>query len=128
MDLRPFRHPRFRILWSGSLLSIFASQMTIVLVAKHVYDLTGSSLAVGLVAAAELIPLMLLALVGGAIADAFDRRAPAGNVEAGAVAAVTTTTVSVLTGALACIIGAGVLAALLPGFVRYDARQRSLVP
>jgi MFS family permease len=74
MDLRPFRRPRFRILWSGSLLSIFASQVTIVLVAKHVYDLTGSSLAVGLVAAAELIPLMVLALVGGAIADAFDRR------------------------------------------------------
>src|SRR5947209_16191376 len=74
MDLRPFRHPRFRVLWAGSLFSVFASQVTIVLVAKHVYDLTGSSLAVGLVAAAELIPLMVLALVGGAIADAFDRR------------------------------------------------------
>jgi MFS family permease len=74
MDLRPLRHPRFRVLWAGSLFSVFASQVTIVLVAKHVYDLTGSSLAVGLVAAVELVPLMVLALVGGAIADAFDRR------------------------------------------------------
>ena len=85
MDLRPLRRPRFRILWSGSLLSIFASQVTIVLVAKHVYDLTGSSLAVGLVAAAELIPLMVLALVGGAIADAFDRRRVVLAAEAGQV-------------------------------------------
>ncbi len=56
------------------MFSTFAGQVTIVLVAKHVYDITGSSLAVGLVAAVELIPLMVLALVGGAIADAFDRR------------------------------------------------------
>src|ERR1700754_566643 len=74
MDLRPFRPRRFRVLWAGSVFSVFASQVTIVLVAKHVYDLTGSSLAVGLVAAVELIPLMVLALVGGAVADAFDRR------------------------------------------------------
>ena len=74
MDTRPLRRPRFRILWAGSLFSVFASQVTIVLVAKHVYDLTGSSLAVGLVAAVELIPLMVLAMVGGAVADAFDRR------------------------------------------------------
>jgi len=46
-----------------------------------------------------------------------------GNVEAGAVAALTTTTISVLTGGLACIVGAGVLAVLLPGFRRYDSRD-----
>src|SRR6516164_5825011 len=74
MDVRPLRRPRYRILWGGSLFSMLASQVTIVLVAKLVFDLTGSSLAVGLIAAAELIPLMVMAMVGGAIADAFDRR------------------------------------------------------
>ena len=85
MDLRPLRRPRFRVLWAGSLFSVFASQVTIVLVAKHVYDLTGSSLAVGLVAAVELVPLMVLAMVGGAIADAFDRRRVVLLAEAGQV-------------------------------------------
>src|SRR4051794_26560944 len=85
MDLRPLRRPRFRILWAGSLFSIFASQVTVVLVAKHVFDVTGSSLAVGLIAAVELIPLMLMALVGGAIADAFDRRRVVLTAEAGQV-------------------------------------------
>ena len=36
--------------------------------------LTGSTLAVGLLAAVEFVPILLLALVGGALADSFDRR------------------------------------------------------
>ena len=66
--------PQFGWLFVGFVASFFGAQITVVAVAKQVYDLTGSSLAVGAVAAAELIPLMVLALIGGAIADAFDRR------------------------------------------------------
>ncbi len=40
----------------------------------QVWELTGSSLAVGLVGAAEIIPVLLLALVGGALADRVDHR------------------------------------------------------
>jgi hypothetical protein len=49
-----------------------------------------------------------------------------GDVEAGLVAAAFTPTVSVVTGGLACIVGMGVLAALVPEFVRYrvDAEGR----
>ena len=47
---------------------------TQVALAVQVYDLTGSTLAVGLLGAAEFMPIVLLALVGGALADAFDRR------------------------------------------------------
>jgi MFS family permease len=47
---------------------------TQVALAVQVYDLTGSTLAVGLLGAAEFVPIVLLALVGGAMADAFDRR------------------------------------------------------
>ncbi len=74
IDLRPLGIPQFRWRFVGFVASFFGAQITVVAVAKQVYDLTGSSLAVGAVAAAELIPLMVLALVGGAIADAFDRR------------------------------------------------------
>lgn len=40
----------------------------------HVYSITGSSLSVGLVGLCELVPLLTLSLVGGAIADTLDRR------------------------------------------------------
>ena len=47
---------------------------TQVALAVQVYDLTDSTLAVGLLGAAEFVPIVALALVGGALADAFDRR------------------------------------------------------
>lgn len=75
IDLSPLRYASFRRLFGGSLFAVLVSQALVVVVANAVYDLTHSSFAVGLIAAAELVPLMLLALVGGAIADAFDRRA-----------------------------------------------------
>lgn len=74
LDLRPLRIRRFRLLWLGASVAALGSKLIVVVVAKQVYDLTGSSLAVGAVAAAELVPLMGVALVGGAVADAFDRR------------------------------------------------------
>jgi MFS family permease len=39
-----------------------------------VYELTGSTVAVGLIGLCELVPLLLLSLLGGTLADAFDRR------------------------------------------------------
>ena len=74
VDLTPLRDARYRRLWAGASIAGLASKLTVVLVAKQVYDLTGSSLAVGAIAAAELVPLIVVALVGGAISDAFDRR------------------------------------------------------
>ncbi len=38
------------------------------------YQLTGSTLAVGLISLTHLVPLVTLTVIGGAIADAFDRR------------------------------------------------------
>jgi MFS family permease len=49
-------------------------QLTIVAVPFQVYELTGSTLAVGLLGAAQLVPLLLVSVVGGALADAVDRR------------------------------------------------------
>ena len=48
--------------------------MTRVAVAVQVYALTGSSFAVGLVGLATAVPLLVLGLAGGSVADAVDRR------------------------------------------------------
>lgn len=64
----------FRWLWTGQSLSSIGSFMTGVAVAIQTYDLTGSSVAVGAISLANLLPTLLLGLFGGSIADAVDRR------------------------------------------------------
>ena len=75
LDLSPLRrHRDFRLLFIGQFVSFFGSMITYVAVPYQVYQLTGSSLVVGLLGTAQLVPLLLFGLVGGAYADAMDRR------------------------------------------------------
>ena len=75
IDLSPMRMSRdFRLLFTGQAISEFGSHITFVAVPFQVYDITGSTLAVGLIALCELIPLLVLPIIGGAIADAVERR------------------------------------------------------
>ena len=75
VDLSPLRRFRsFRRLWLGQLVSQLGSALTTVAVPYQVYRLTGSSFAVGMVSLAQLGPLLVGSLLGGSIADAFDRR------------------------------------------------------
>ena len=74
VDTRPLRYRNFRNLWIGQSISFFGSNITGVAIPYQTYQLTGSTLAVGLIALAELVPLLTLAVVGGTIADAVDRR------------------------------------------------------
>jgi MFS family permease len=75
IDTRPLRTSRpFRWLWTGQMVSYVGSQVVGVAVPYQVYQLTGSTLQVGLVSFVELVPLLTLTLVGGSIADAVDRR------------------------------------------------------
>jgi MFS family permease len=68
------RRRDFRLLVLGQTISEAGSMATFVAVPFQAYQLTGSSLAVGLLGVAEFVPVIVLALVGGALADAFDRR------------------------------------------------------
>jgi MFS family permease len=68
------RRRDFRLLVLGQSVSEAGSMLTFVAVPFQAYELTGSSLAVGLLGAAEFAPILVLALIGGALADAFDRR------------------------------------------------------
>jgi MFS family permease len=75
MDLTPLRRSTpFRWLFAGQTISRVGSMITGVAVPYQVYQLTHSSLQVGLIGAVELVPLVAMALVGGAFADAHDRR------------------------------------------------------
>ncbi|MDQ1585163.1 MAG: hypothetical protein QOJ90_711 [Actinomycetota bacterium] len=75
MDLRPLRTSRdFRLLFAGGAVSFLGSMVTYVAVPYQVYDITGSTAAVGLLGIAELLPLIAFGLWGGALADAVDRR------------------------------------------------------
>jgi MFS family permease len=74
-DVTPLRESRqYRLLYAGELLAFVGSQLTVVAVPLQVYLLTRSSLAVGLVGLAQLGPLLVCSLVGGAVVDAVDRR------------------------------------------------------
>jgi MFS family permease len=75
IDLGPLRrYPAFRRLFVGQTLSAFGSEISAVAAPFQMYDLTHSTLQVGLLSLCELGPLLTLTIAGGAIADAFDRR------------------------------------------------------
>jgi MFS family permease len=75
IDLSPMRESKdFRLLFAGQAVSEFGSHITFVAVPFQVYEMTGNTLAVGLIALCELVPLLVLPILGGAIADAVERR------------------------------------------------------
>jgi len=74
-DLTPLRvSPPFRRLWAGSALATFGMQFTAMAMSLQVHALTNSTLAVGLLGAFALVPLIVLGLYGGALVDRYDRR------------------------------------------------------
>ena len=75
VDTTPLRESRqYRLLYIGQLVSFLGRQLTVVAVPFQVFEMTDSSLAVGLVSLVQLGPLIVCSLVGGSIADAVDRR------------------------------------------------------
>src|SRR3954451_13452711 len=74
-DTTPLReNPDYRRWWLGYSVSFTGTQLTQFAIPYQVYKLTHSSLAVGLVGLVVLVPLVTMGLIGGAIADATDRR------------------------------------------------------
>jgi MFS family permease len=74
IDTTPLRNPHYRRLFWGVAATMLGQQMTLVAVPFQVYALTGSSLLVGVTSIVALVPLIVFGLLGGAIADAMDRR------------------------------------------------------
>lgn len=75
LDISPLKISRdYRLLFFGQLISFFGSMMTFIVVPWQMYELTGSSAMVGYIYLAEFVPMVVLAFVGGALADFFDKR------------------------------------------------------
>jgi MFS family permease len=68
------RHRDFRLLWMGQIVSVTGSQMQSVAINWHVYLLTKSAFALGLVGLFKGVPIVLCSLMGGVVADVMDRR------------------------------------------------------
>ncbi|WP_405390985.1 MFS transporter [Streptomyces sp. NBC_01102] len=74
-DLTPLRtSPDYRRLWFGNTVSWIGQGMTALAVSLQVYDITGSAFSVGLIGLCSFVPLVLLGLYSGAVADTVDRR------------------------------------------------------
>ena len=75
IDISPLRISRdYRLLFFGQLISAFGSAIAFVVLPVQVYQLTGSTLLVGLLSASEFVLILLMAFVGGAYADFVDKR------------------------------------------------------
>jgi MFS family permease len=75
LDISPLKVSRdYRLLFFGQLISFFGSMMTFIVVPWQMYQLTGSSAMVGYIYLAEFVPMVILAFVGGALADYFEKR------------------------------------------------------
>src|SRR5436190_18104338 len=74
LDTRPLAVPPYRRLWLSRAVTVVGSQLTVVAVPFQIYEITGSSAYVGVAGVVGLVPLVLSALWGGAVADAVDRR------------------------------------------------------
>jgi MFS family permease len=75
LDVTPLRASReFRLLWLGEMVSHTGRHITVVALPFQVWELTHSPLAIGIIGLVQVVPLIGFSLIGGAIADAMDRR------------------------------------------------------
>jgi len=75
MDLTPLKVSRdFRLLFFGHSVSNFGDEIVAVAVPFQVFQITGSTLAVGLLGLAALVPVFVFPIIGGTVADAVERR------------------------------------------------------
>src|SRR5437867_2101825 len=100
------RHRNFRLLWTGQIVSVTGSQMQLVAINWHVYLLTHSALALGMVGAFRAGPIIMCSLMGGVVADVVDRR----------VLMMTTQTIMLLCSAILALITFGGLERVWPIF------------
>lgn len=72
--VQPLRQRSFRVVWIGETVSMLGDQFYLVALPWLTLELTGSTLALGLVLMAAAIPRAALMLVGGVVSDRMDPR------------------------------------------------------
>lgn len=68
------RYREFRWLFMAQFISLIGSSMQLAAVNWHVWDMTKDELALGVVGLVRILPIIILSLLGGVVADAVDRR------------------------------------------------------
>jgi MFS family permease len=71
---RALRHRNFRLFWSGALVANIGSWMRTIALSWLVLELTDSAFLLGLVSFAQTVPVLLLSLPAGVVADRLSRR------------------------------------------------------
>lgn len=75
INIKPLvKYRDFRLLYIGQFLSFIGSMVTYVAIPYEVYELTKDNKIVGFVSIAQLIPVILFGIIGGAYADRLNRR------------------------------------------------------
>jgi MFS family permease len=74
VDLTPLKRRDVRLLFGGQYVSAAGSMITMVAIPYQLYELTRSPALVGLLGIAQFVPMLVIALASGAMADAVDRR------------------------------------------------------
>jgi MFS family permease len=75
IDITPLKNNRdYRLLFIGQLISFLGSMVTYMAVPYQVYELTHSNAMVGTLGLAQLLPVLVFGLLGGAYADRINRR------------------------------------------------------
>ena len=125
------QHRDFTLLWIGQLLSFSGSRMQTAAILWHVSLLAApgrKGIALGLVGAAQVVPIIAFAMLSGVVADALDRRK---------VMLVTQSTMAIFAGALAALTFTGLrtlwpiylLSALSSAASSFDGPSRqALIP
>ena len=72
--LRAFQSRDFRLLWTGQAISLLGDAAFVVALGWRTFDLTGSARSLGLVLTFQGVGVLTTVLVGGALADRYDRR------------------------------------------------------
>ena len=124
VDLTPLRGSRdFRLLFIGQLISMLGTQLTVVAIPFQVYRLTHSSLQVGAISLAQLLPFIVGALAAGPIGDSIDRR----RIMLWTAAAMTITAAAMALNAAAAhpsLIVLYVVSSLAAGFMGFSSTAR----
>lgn len=64
----------FALLYTGQFVSFIGAMITSVVLPYQIYSISKSTLMVGLLSLAQLLPLLITALLGGVLADRYNRR------------------------------------------------------
>lgn len=72
--LQAFRSRDFRLVWAGQTVSLIGNAAFLVAVGWKTLEITGSAGSLGIVLAAEGIAMLATLLIGGALADRYERR------------------------------------------------------